>query len=250
MEKVFGLIGYPVSHSWSANYFSEKFSKENLKNHHYELFPIKDLSAFPELISSYPNLVGLNVTIPHKENIIPFLHDLDLSAADIGAVNTIKFIRSNSNLFLKGFNTDVIGFEKSLEYFKIDVPQKVLILGTGGAAKAVEWVLKKKNCQINLVTRNPGKPGQISYSDIKQKSLEDYTLIINTTPLGMYPDIENMPDLPYHTLTKNHVLYDLIYNPEETLFLQQGKERGCKTVNGLYMLQQQAEAAWSIWNSK
>ncbi len=250
MKKVFGLIGYPVSHSWSANYFSEKFSKENLKNHHYELFPIKDLSLFPNLISSRPNLHGLNVTIPHKENIIPFLHDLDLSAEDIGAVNTIKFIRSNNNLFLKGFNTDVIGFEKSLEYFKIDVPQKVLILGTGGAAKAVEWVLKKKNCHITFLTRSSGKPGQISYDDIKQKSLEDYTLIINTTPLGMYPDTDNLPDLPYHTLSQDHILYDLIYNPEETLFMQQGKKRGCKTLNGLYMLQQQAEAAWSIWISK
>lgn len=247
MKKVFGLIGYPVSHSWSAKYFSEKFSKENLKTHYYKLYPIKDLSLFPELISSQPDLHGLNVTIPHKENIIPFLHDLDSSAADIGAVNTIKFIRSDNTLFLKGFNTDVIGFERSLEHFKINVPEKILVLGTGGAAKAVEWVLKKKNCKITFVTRNPGKPDQISYDDIKRESLKDYTLIINTTPLGMYPDTENLPDLPYHTLTQNHLLYDLIYNPEETQFMQQGKKRGCKTVNGLYMLQQQAESAWNIW---
>jgi len=249
MNKVFGLIGYPLSHSWSANYFADKFRKENIDGCRYNLFPLKDIAEFPGLIASEPDLLGLNVTLPYKEQVIQFMDQLDQSAKEIGAINTIKIVRNKKAILKKGFNTDVIGFEKSLDYFNITIPRKALILGTGGASKAVEWVLKKHGCNAVFVSRNKKEKNHITYQELKKLSLEEYPLIINTTPLGMHPGIDKFPELPYQSLKSNHTLYDLIYNPAETLFLKNGKEKGCKTVGGLYMLQQQAEAAWKIWTA-
>jgi shikimate dehydrogenase len=250
MDKLFGLIGYPISHSWSANYFAEKFRDENIPGCRYNLFPLKTIQEFPDLLNSEPDLLGLNVTIPYKEQVISFLDQLDKSAKEIGAVNTIKISRNKNDIFKKGYNTDVIGFEKSLDYFNITIPEKALILGTGGASKAVEWVLGKHGCKTVLVSRNKKNENQTTYEDLKSQSLEGFPLIVNTTPLGMQPNIDKLPELPYHTLSADHTLYDLIYNPAETLFLKKGKEKGCRIFGGLYMLQQQAEAAWQIWTSE
>ena len=250
MNKLFGLLGYPLSHSWSANYFTEKFRKENIPGCRYNLFPLKNIQEFPDLINSEPDLLGLNVTIPYKEQVISFLDQLDKSAKEIGAVNTIKILRNKNEIFKKGYNTDVIGFEKSLDHFSITIPEKALILGTGGASKAVEWVLGKHGCKTVHVSRNKRNEKQITYEELKKLSLEGFPLIVNTTPLGMHPGVNDLPDLPYHTLNSDHTLYDLIYNPPETLFLKMGKEKGCKTHGGLYMLQQQAEASWQIWTSE
>ncbi len=249
MDKLFGLIGHPLTHSWSANYFTEKFRKENILGCRYNLFPLKDIQEFPDLINSEPDLLGLNVTIPYKEQVISFLDKLDKSAKEIGAVNTIKIVRHKNAILKKGDNTDVIGFEKSLDFFNITIPEKALILGTGGASKAAEWVLARKGCKTVFVSRDKKEKNHITYKELKKLSLEGFPLIVNTTPLGMHPGIDKFPELPYHTLKENHTLYDLIYNPSETLFMHKGKEKGCKTVGGLYMLQQQAEAAWKIWTA-
>ena len=249
MNKLFGLIGYPLSHSWSANYFADKFRKENIKECHYELFPLKNIGEFKSLVDSEPDLLGLNVTIPYKEQVIPLLDKIEKSAKEIGAVNTIKIKRNENKTIKTGYNTDVIGFEKSLDNFNIEVPDKALILGTGGASKAVEWVLRKSGCEIVFVTRSKKKEDHITYDELINHSIESFQLIVNTTPLGMHPGINKLPDFPFHKLKENQTLYDLIYNPSETLFLKKGKEKGCKTVGGLYMLQQQAEAAWQIWKN-
>ncbi|MBW6479687.1 MAG: shikimate dehydrogenase [Bacteroidales bacterium] len=249
MDKLFGLIGYPISHSWSANYFAEKFRSENIKGCHYKLFPLMEIGEFEDLIASEHDLLGLNVTIPYKEQVIPFLDQLDKSAREIGAVNTIKITQREKVVFKKGFNTDVVGFEKSLDHFNVVIPDRALILGTGGASKAVDWVLRKRGCKTIFATRARKNENQITYEDLGKTSLDDFPLIINTTPLGMHPDVDKTPGLPYHTLKSNQTLYDLIYNPAETMFLKKGKEKGCKTIGGLYMLQQQAEAAWQIWTA-
>lgn len=246
-KKTLGLIGYPVSHSWSANYFNEKFRKENLTGFHYKLFPLEDISELPQLIQSEPTMVGLNVTIPHKENVLVYLYELDEAAKEIGAVNTIK-IKRNGKTLTKGFNTDVIGFEKTLVKYGVNLPVKTLVLGTGGASKAVEWVLRKHHCEILFVSRFKKRKNDLNYQELSDVLLSEYPLIINTTPLGMYPDVSQLPPMPYHTLSRKNILFDLIYNPEITLFLRQGIKAGCKTINGMYMLEQQAEAAWKIWN--
>jgi shikimate dehydrogenase len=250
MDKLFGLIGYPISHSWSANYFAEKFRNENISGCQYKLFPLKEIGEFADLINSEQDLLGLNVTIPYKEQVIPFLDHLDNSAREIGAVNTIKIIRKEKDVFKKGFNTDVVGFERSIDYFKVEIPDRALILGTGGASKAVDWVLRKLGCETKFATRTSKNENQITYEELGKSQLDEYPLIINTTPLGMYPHVDEIPELPYHKLKSNQTLYDLIYNPEETMFLKKGKEKGCKTIGGLYMLQQQAEAAWQIWTAE
>ncbi len=250
MDKLFGLIGFPLSHSWSASYFTDKFRTENIKGFQYMLFPLKDIAEFEKLIASEPDLMGLNVTIPYKEQVIPYLDQLDESAKEIGAVNTIKFIRTEDKIFSKGFNTDVTGFEKSLDYYKVEVPEKALILGTGGASKSVDQVLRKLGCKTTFVTRKRKSDNQITYEELNKIDIRHFELVVNTTPLGMYPKIEEFPEFPYYSLTKSHTLYDLVYNPTETMFLKKGKAKGCKIVGGLYMLQQQAEAAWKIWTTE
>jgi shikimate dehydrogenase len=249
MDLLYGLIGYPLSHSWSEGYFSEKFRRENIHRVSYKSFPLKDIKEFILLVENYPNLIGLNVTIPYKEQIIPYLNSVSDAVEEIGAVNTIRIFRDHNGIFTKGFNTDVNGFEKSLEHFQIETKGKVLILGSGGASKAASWVLQQKGYDIMFATRRPSQDNHISYEQLKDMGLDTFGLIVNSTPLGMYPNTDKMPELPYDTLTEKHILFDLIYNPSETQFLKQGKERGCRIVNGLYMLEQQAEKSWEIWNS-
>lgn len=248
IKHLYGLIGYPLSHSFSKKYFKEKFEKESIPDSFYELFPLESINELPELIAGLPNLRGLNVTIPYKQAVIPFLNEIDEEAAAVGAVNTIQ-IRDGQ---LKGFNTDVYGFEVSLREFLKNAPKpikKALILGTGGAAKATAFVLKKMDIDYLLVSRTSTK-GDIDYKNIDEKILSDHLLIVNTTPLGMYPSIDTFPDISYHYLTETHYLYDLVYNPEVTSFMRQGAERGAKSHNGLKMLYLQAEKAWEIWNRK
>jgi shikimate dehydrogenase len=241
----FGLIGYPLSHSFSKGYFTEKFLKEGIDDCHYDIFPLESIEDFVALCEQHKNLVGLNVTIPYKEKIIPFLDELNNEAAAIGAVNTIKFINGKKN----GYNTDCYGFEMSLKPLLKPYHTNALILGTGGASKAVEYVLKKLGISFQYVSRNK-TANTINYDVLDERIIHHSKLIINSTPLGMYPNIENSPDISYDFITDKHLLYDLIYNPEETQFLKEGKQRGAQTKNGLEMLYLQAEKSWEIWNSR
>lgn len=243
----FGLIGFPLSHSFSKKYFTNKFEKEGIADAEYELFPIKTIEELPKLIAENPDLVGLNVTIPYKEQVIPLLDALDPKAEAIGAVNTIKI----ENGKLIGYNTDYNGFKDSLIKFigQNQLPSKALILGTGGASKAVKATLEDLSIQYQFVSRKP-EDGQLSYEEVNS-SLDHFitsSLIINTTPLGMSPNEANLPELPYDQLSQNHFLYDLVYNPMKTAFMQKGIDAKCWVKNGLEMLHGQAEAAWAIWN--
>ncbi|HSV87144.1 MAG TPA: shikimate dehydrogenase [Bacteroidales bacterium] len=246
----YGLIGHPLAHSWSAKFFAEKFLNENLSDSVFRNFPLRNISDFKTLIREEPDLQGLNVTIPYKEQIVPYLDDLEGAAAETGAVNTIRFERSGAGLKLIGFNTDVIGFEQSLAKEVKKPIMKALILGTGGASKAVGWVLRKRGIRYLKVSRKPSNHEIISYSDLNQQLFRETKLIINTTPLGMAPDIDSCPSLPYHWLESDHILFDLIYNPPQTVFMKRGLEKGCQVINGLGMLTGQALAAWEIWNRR
>lgn len=251
IKNLFGLIGYPLSHSFSKQYFGNKFGKENITDCYYELFPIESIDSFKTLWENHPNLKGLNVTIPYKQKVIPFLDEIDDGAKAVGAVNTIK--RQAGKLI--GFNTDVYGFEESLLFFLkvngISLEQakekKALILGTGGAAKAVSYVLQKLGTVFQYVSRKENT-AVMTYEQLNKEIISKNELIINTTPLGMAPNIETFPNIPYHYLNKKHLLYDLVYNPEETTFLKKGKTQGASIQNGLKMLYLQAEKAWEIWN--
>lgn len=249
MEKIYGLIGYPLSHSFSAAYFTKKFATENIDSSRYLNFPLENISEVVGLINTQPYLKGLNVTIPHKESVIPFLDEMSDSALETGAVNTIKINHRDGQIATKGYNTDVYGFEKSLETFKVDIPNRTLILGTGGASKAVEWVMNRHESELIFATRNPIAENHISYEDIDGEMLRTFQLVVNTTPLGMHPNQEGFPPLPYEAALNSCTFFDLIYNPAETLFLRKAKIQGCKTINGLYMLEQQAEKSWEIWNN-
>ena len=242
--KQFGLIGYPLSHSFSKGYFAEKFQKENVLDCKYDVFPLEKIEDFVELCNNHKNLVGLNVTIPYKQVVIPFLDELNEEAKAIGAVNTIKFINGKKN----GYNSDCYGFEMSLLPLLKPHHKNTLILGTGGASKAVEYVLKKLGIEYQYVSRNKSDKS-ISYEELNQDIVNRTSLIVNCSPIGMYPNVEVAPNIPYQFITDKHLLYDLIYNPEETLFLKEGKLRGAQTKNGLEMLYQQAEKSWQIWNS-
>ncbi len=243
---LYGLIGVYLSYSFSKKYFGEKFAKEKRTDSFYELFPIPKIADIEQLISQYPNLKGLNVTIPYKEQVFDFLDEINSDAAEIGAVNTIRFLDGKRI----GYNTDHYGFRKSLlEMVPAGekLPSRALILGTGGASKAISYVLKKEGIEFLKVSRTPGGD-KITYPDLTKKTITDHLLIINTTPLGTFPDVATLPDLPYEALTEKHYLYDLVYNPAETAFLARGNRVGAKTNNGLKMLSLQAEKAWEIWN--
>ncbi len=246
--RVFGIIGYPLGHSWSAKFFAEKFQREGIHDAVYKMFPLRSIEDFPKLVEAEPHLIGLNVTIPYKEKVIKYLDKLEGAAAENKAVNVIRFNRSGSRLKLTGYNTDVAGFEQSLLDEGITLAQKALVLGTGGASKAVTWVLKKHGCDYLMVSRKPAGENTIGYYELTEKIIKERTLIINATPLGMLPDTDTYPPIPYQWLGQGHVLFDLVYNPPETLFLKKGKEKGCKTVNGNGMLISQATKAWEIWN--
>ena len=246
--KRYGLIGYPLSHSFSKQYFEEKFKKENLTDCRYENFPLQSLDELPVLLEDNYELRGFNVTIPYKEKILSRLDRMDENSHDIGAVNTVKISRNQGKYFLKGYNTDSHGFYASLLPFLNKPITDALILGTGGASKAVACVLKKLGISCLFVSRHPVKSDHISYTDVCGPVLYHSQLIVNTTPIGMYPDTEACPDIPYEFITAKHLLFDLIYNPSETKFLARGKEMGARVVNGMEMLRLQAEKAWEIWN--
>lgn len=250
-SRLFGLIGYPLSHSFSKKYFTEKFVREGISDSTYELFPLENIQELKELLKK-ENLVGLNVTIPYKVEVIPFIDELDeLTSARIGAVNTIRIYPDGST---KGFNTDYYGFKNSLEEW-IDrkgescSDVKALVLGNGGASKAVMTALEDLNTPYQLVSRQAGGPA-ISYEEVNEDVINEYRLIINTTPLGMAPNTGVAPPIPYESLTSRHYLYDLVYNPEETQFLINGAKKGAATLNGLKMLYLQAEKSWSFWNEE
>ncbi len=245
MTKQFGLIGFPLSHSFSKGYFAQKFQKENISDCSYDVFPLEKIEDFVELCNANKNLVGLNVTIPYKEKIIPFLDELNEEAKAIVAVNTIKFINGKKI----GYNTDCYGFEMSLKPLLKQHHTSALILGTGGASKAVEYVLRKLGIQFQYVSRNKSEKA-ISYEELNELIIHNSTLIINSTPIGTYPNVEPAPNIPYNGITEKHLLYDLIYNPEETKFLKEGKLLCAQTKNGLEMLYLQAERSWEIWTSK
>ncbi|SRX55292.1 shikimate dehydrogenase [Aequorivita sp. CIP111184] len=240
----FGLLGKNIGYSFSKSFFSEKFEKENLP-HSYENFDISSIEKFPNIISKTPNLKGLSVTIPYKQQVIPFLDNLNEEAEIIGAVNTIKISDEKK---LTGYNTDHFGFQKSLKDFLPLQQKTALILGTGGASKAIAYALGNLGFDFKFVSRT-ATLNMLDYSSLNQAIIEKHLLIINCTPLGTYPNIEGCPNIPYQYLTKNHLLFDLIYNPSETEFLKRGKSQGTKTSNGLKMLQHQAERAWEVWNS-
>jgi shikimate dehydrogenase len=241
--RLFGLIGYPLSHSFSKKYFAEKFEKESIADCRYENFPIASIGEIPGLLKEHPNLEGLNVTIPYKEQVLPFLHSKNTIVEAINACNCITI----SNGKLRGHNTDVAGFEQSLEPLLRPYHKTALILGTGGASKAVEYVLHKKDIACHYVSRK-AQPGFFTYEQLTPALLADHHLIINTTPVGMYPSVNEAPPIPYEALTASHYLFDLVYNPAKTLFLQKGEERGAAIKNGEDMLLIQAEESWKIWN--
>lgn len=240
--KKFGLIGFPLTHSFSKKYFTEKFIRENIPSVEYDSYPLDDISGLLSLLGSQPLLAGLNVTIPYKEKVIPYLDELSDEVKQIGACNCISINGGR----LTGYNTDVIGFEKSLKKKLKPHHKRALVLGTGGAAKAVYYVLEKNNIPYLKVSRNAGYL-QLSYESLTSEIIESHQLIVNTTPLGMYPDINSFPLIPYNSLDSRHYLFDLVYNPTKTVFLFKGDERGAETENGADMLIYQAEASWDIW---
>ena len=258
--KKYGLIGYPLTHSFSKKYFTDKFLAEGLDDHQYDLYPIPNLSALQELINNSPNLCGLNVTVPHKIGVMYYLDKVDPAAKEIGAVNCIRIVNhhpieaffsgelSSMKAILEGFNTDAYAFEASLKPLLKKHHQRALILGTGGASRAVAYALGKlgisyKNVSRRLVAK------QLSYKTLNEDILKENLLIINTTPLGTAPNVEECPDIPYEFLGPKHLLYDLVYNPAETEFMKRGKSMGASVKNGLEMLHLQAEKSWEIWNS-
>lgn len=248
--RVFGLIGYPLGHSFSKKYFTEKFLNEGIEDARYELFPLSDLELLHGLLASEPDLCGLNVTIPYKQEVMSWLHDLDPTAAAAGAVNTIR-IRDGK---LKGYNTDVVGFEQSLRGWllaqNVSMPSDALVLGNGGASRAVCYVLEKMTIPYRVVTRRPEQSGHIGWDELaRYETAPGPVLWVNTTPLGMAPEVETCPPVPFQKFKSEDLVYDLVYNPAETLLLQRAGKLGCAFKNGLEMLHLQAEAAWQIWNT-
>lgn len=245
-ERTFGLIGYPLTHSFSQNFFNKKFEAENISAQ-YLNFEIPDIGDLMEVVSEYPNLSGLNVTIPYKEQVLPYLDEIDDDAKKIGAVNVIKFIRKKDTLKFKGYNSDIIGFCDSIKPLLSPQRKKALILGTGGAAKAVRQGLINLGVEPTYVSRTR-REGVITYDDLTPEIMAAHKVIVNTTPLGMYPHIDECPDILYSELTPQHLCYDLLYNPDVTLFLKRAREQGAQIKNGLEMLLLQAFVSWNIWN--
>ena len=244
-SRLYGLIGYPLIHSFSQNYFNQKFEAEGI-DAKYVNFEIADIGELMEVVSENANLCGLNVTIPYKEQVIPYLDEVDEDAAKIGAVNVIKFIRGKNSLKFKGYNSDIIGFCDSLKPLLKPEHKKALILGTGGAAKAVYHGLLNLGIEPMYVSRSK-RDGMLTYGDLSAAVMNEYKVIVNATPLGMYPHVDECPNIPYHLLTPSHLCYDLLYNPDVTLFMKRAEEQGAAIKNGLEMLLLQAFAAWNIW---
>jgi shikimate dehydrogenase len=244
----YGLIGYPIKQSASLAYFSAKFKQLNLSDHCYELFPLSRTEQLHTLLKSETYLRGLNVTIPHKVAVMPYLDNIDPIAAGIGAVNTIKITRLGSTIQLSGFNSDYYGFRDSLLPLLQAHDKNALVLGNGGAAKAVAYVLQELGIKFTLVGRNK-QPELLLYADLDRAIIESHSIIINCTPLGKHPDIEDKPKIPYEAITPSHLLYDLTYFPELTSFLSEGEMRNARTKNGLDMLHRQADKSWEFWNT-
>ena len=240
-----GLIGKSLSHSFSKNYFEEKFHREQISDVSYSLFELADIEHLTDFIRQHPDLVGFNVTIPYKQAIIPYLDELSEEAEAVHAVNAVLIKRIGNQISTKGFNTDIFGFQKSLE--RMSLPNRALVLGTGGAAAAVTYVLEQQGCACTAVSRNPERG--LPYSALTPDIIAHHKLIVNCTPLGTYPNINEKPDIPYEGISGEHFLYDLVYNPSETAFLREGSLRGAKTMNGMVMLHAQAEAAWSCFGN-
>lgn len=243
-KKLFGLIGKNIDYSFSKKYFSEKFSKEPFLDCEYHNFDIQEIDFFTEITKNNPNLKGLNVTIPYKEAVIPFLNKLSVKAAKIGAVNVIRFTKKRN---LKGYNSDCYGFKKALKPLLEAHHKKALILGTGGASKAIAFALEELNITYTFVSREPNE-SSIDYDRINATTFDNFQIIINCTPLGTSPNIKDFPLIPYNFFTEKHIAFDLIYNPEETQFLKKAKKKGAICKNGLEMLVFQAEKSWEIWN--
>jgi shikimate dehydrogenase len=247
MDK-YGLIGYPLGHSFSISYFNQKFKDEHI-DAVYENFEIPSIDLLPEILDSNPNLKGLNVTIPYKQKVIPFLDNISPEARAIGAVNVIKVIHDGKKIKLKGYNSDVIGFTQSIESMLERFHKKALILGTGGASKAIDYGLKSLGLETVFVSRYE-RPDTVQYQSITPEVVKEYNVIVNCTPLGMYPHTEECPLLPYEAMDNHTILYDLIYNPDETMFMKRGAEYGANVKNGLEMLLLQAFASWEFWHGK
>lgn len=246
--KRFGLIGYPLGHSFSQRYFTEKFAKENI-DAEYNLYPIEKIEDVVKMMDDTPELAGFNVTIPYKQQIMPYLDELDDEAREVGAVNVVKVTWKDGKRHLKGYNSDIYGFYNSIKpLIKPEIHKKALILGTGGASKAVSAMLRKLGIEYRFVSRT-AKEGQLTYDDLTREVMGEYKVIVNCSPLGTFPNVESCPNIPYEYMTGEHLAYDLVYNPEETLFMKKAKEHGATTKNGLEMLHLQAEGAWRQWNS-
>jgi len=251
-ERTYGLIGFPLIHSFSKTFFNQKFQAENIPAR-YVNFEIETIDFFPSLLEDTPSLAGLNVTIPYKEKVIPFLDDIDPLAARAGAVNVIKIIHDRKgklldNKRLVGFNSDVAGFTDSIRPLITDNRHRALVLGTGGAAKAVCVGLDMLDVEVQLVSRT-ARPGVLTYADLTPEIIAEHKVIVNTTPLGMYPHVDKAPDIPYDCLGPEHLCYDLLYNPDVTMFMKKSRARGAEVKNGLEMLLLQAFLSWEIWNS-
>ncbi len=244
--KTYGIIGYPLAHSCSPSYFNDWFKQEGI-DAEFLPFEIENIQQLETILEEYPHLSGFNVTIPHKQNILPYLHEISEEAQKIGAVNCVKISRQNGKLWLSGYNTDMFGFRHSLlEFIPHNMPKKALILGNGGAAKAVHYALKSLGMEVLTVSRHPQKQDEITYAEVR-KIIAEFRLIVNTTPLGTWPHTEDCPDIPYELLSAEHYLYDLVYNPEVTQFMEQGRTAGASTCNGHAMWLGQAKKNWKIW---
>jgi shikimate dehydrogenase len=244
--KRYGLIGYPLTHSFSKSFFEKKFDQENLSDARFDLFPMNDINEFSGLIQSTEGLKGFAVTIPHKKNILPLLNELDETAREIGAVNCVRVRNGHT----KGFNTDVMGFEQTLKTTRADCHKHALVLGSGGASACVQYVLKKHGIAFQLVGRSKNNDViDLLYDELTEWHIRQHTLIVNTTPLGMSPNEETCPLIPYAYLNEHHTLIDLVYNPSETIFMKKGREKGALVENGYEMFRVQAEENWRIWNS-
>jgi shikimate dehydrogenase len=242
----FGLIGKNLEHSWSKSYFEKKFREEQLDGHVYKNYELNDLSELQDIIRSDESLTGLNVTIPYKEQILNYIDKIDPVAKAIGAINVVRISRNRGKVYLAGYNTDAQAFAESVEPILTKGKKSALVLGTGGASKAVQFALNQLNITYTQVSRNAG-PGKMVYAGLTPAIIKRHQIIINTTPLGMFPVLTRCPLIPYNELTNRHLLYDLIYNPEETLFLRKGREKGAKIKNGLEMLHIQADLSWKLW---
>jgi shikimate dehydrogenase len=248
--KTYGLIGHRLGYSFSKGFFTEKFEKEGLNDHEYVNFELDSISEFPSIFEKKRNIAGLNCTIPYKQEIMPYLDEIDEEAAQVGAINTVKIIRTENGTKLKGFNTDIYGFENSLKPLLNEKHKKALILGTGGASKAIKHILDKNRIEyLSASIEAELFDKEIRYEQIDEALIKGHLIIINATPLGTFPNVDVCPSIPYEHITDGHVLFDLVYNPEETLFLKKGKEKGSATKNGLEMLHLQAKKAWEIWNA-